>query len=78
MTNEWDEVKYKGCPRRSWLAEVKILKKELALHDQVLGVKIINKALDKRECKEFEMDLQHNSKLRFHRELKPEIGFEEY
>ena len=25
-SNEWDEVKCKGCPRKSWLAQVDSLK----------------------------------------------------
>ena len=28
---EWDKVKCKGCPRKSWLAQVASLKKELEL-----------------------------------------------
>ena len=31
-----------------------------------------------RDCEEFEMALQHNSKLGTYRELKQEVGFEEY
>ena len=78
LANEWDKVKYKGRPRRSWLSQVEILKKELGLQDQVLDIKIIKKALDQKECEEFEMVFQHKSKLRVYRELKWEIGFEEY
>ena len=57
-------VKCKGYPRRSWLAQVEFLKTELGLQDQVLNIKLIKKALDKSECKEFEMALQHKFKLR--------------
>ena len=78
LTNEWDKVKCKVRLRRSWLAQVKFLKKELSLQDQVLGIKLIKKALDQRECEEFEMALQHTSKLQVYRELKWEIGFEEH
>ena len=54
------------------------LKKELDLQDKVLNVKLVLKALDKRECEEFEKALQHKSKLHIYREVKREIGFEEY
>ena len=54
------------------------LKKELNLQDEVLESKLIKEALDKGECEEFEMALQHKSKLRVHKELKREVGFEEY
>ena len=53
-------------------------KKEVDLQDRVLGIKLIKKALDKRGCEEFEMALEHKTKLRVYRELKWEIGFEEY
>ena len=33
LTNEQDEVKCKGCPRRSWLVKVEFLKKDLGLQD---------------------------------------------
>ena len=46
--------------------------KDLDLQDKDLVVKIIREAIDKRECKQFETALQHNSKLRAHRELKGE------
>ena len=45
---------------------------------QSLGYKTNQKDLSKRECKEFEMILQHKSKLQVLKELKKEIGFEEY
>ena len=78
LSNEWDKVKCKGRPKKSWLAQVDILKKELGLQDRVLDLKLIKEALDKRECEEFKMALQHKSKLRVYRELKREFGFEEY
>ena len=46
LTNEWDKVKCKVCPRRPWLAQVEFLNKELGLQDQVLDIKLIKKALD--------------------------------
>ena len=66
LTNEWDKIKCKDHPRRSWLAQVDFLKKELGLQDQVLDIKLVKKAL------------QHKSKLRVYRELKREIRFEEH
>ena len=57
---------------------MEFLKKELGLQDQVLDIELITGALDKRECEEFEMTLQHKSKLRVYRDLEWEIGFEEY
>ena len=44
LTNEWDKVKCKGQPKRSWLAQVEFLKKELGLQDQVSGIKLIEKS----------------------------------
>ena len=50
-----------------------------------MDVKIIRKALDKREGEEFKMALQHKSKLHLYGRLgfylygrKWEVGFEEY
>ena len=45
---------------------------------QVLDIKIIRKAVDQRDCKVFVMALHNKSKLRVYRELKREIGLEEY
>ena len=39
LANEWNKVKCKGRPRRSWFAQVEFLKKELGLQDQVLNIK---------------------------------------
>ena len=64
LTNEWDKVECKGRPRRSQLALVKFLRKELDHQDQVLYIKLIKKALDQRECEEFKIALQHKPKLR--------------
>ena len=33
LLNQWDNVKHKGCPRKSWVAQVDSLKKELNLQD---------------------------------------------
>ena len=49
LTNEWVKV-------RSWLAQVEFLKKRIGSPRPDLGIKLIKKALDKRECEEFEMD----------------------
>ena len=38
----------------------------------------MKKAVNERACEKFEMVLQHKSKLRVCRELKREIGFEEF
>ena len=51
LTNEWDKVKCKGRSRRSWLAQVEHLKKELGLQDQVLDIKIIKKHLTKESVR---------------------------
>ena len=57
ISKDWDKVKTiledLGSP------QVTSLKKELGLQDKVLGIKLFKKALDKRECKEFEMAFWH-------------------
>ena len=58
--------------------QVNSLKKELDLHDEALNVKLIRKALDRREHEEFEVTLQQKSKLCYYRELNLEVGSEEY
>ena len=45
LSNERDKVKCKGHPRKSWLAQVDCLKKELDLQDEVLDMKLIKKVL---------------------------------
>ena len=57
-------MRYGGRPGKSWLAQVEFLKKELGLLDQDQDIKLFENVLDKRECEEFEMALQHESKLR--------------
>ena len=57
---------------------VNSLKKELNLQDKILEIKLIKEALDKRECEEFEMALQHKSKLHVYKELKCVDGLGEY
>ena len=78
LSNEWEIVRCKGRPRKSWLAKLDVLKKELDLQDKVLDIKVIKEALAKRECEQFEMALQHKSKLRIYKELKQEVGFKDY
>ena len=41
LTNEWYKVKCKGRHRRSWLAQVEFLKKELGLQDHDFDIKLI-------------------------------------
>ena len=41
-------------------------------------MKLIRKTLERRECEEFEVALQLKSKLHLYRELKWEVGPEEY
>ena len=50
----------------------------MGLQDEVLDTKIIKKALDKRECEEFEMALHHKSKLQLYTNFKQNIGFAKY
>ena len=71
LINRWDSVKCRGHPRKSWLAQVDSLVKDLDLQDKNLAVKIIKEAIDKRECGQFGTAL-------WHKELKGEIEFEEY
>ena len=78
LSNKWNNKKCKGCPRKSWIAQGDSLRKELNLQDKVLSVNQIKRALDQRECEEFEVALQHKSKLHVYRELKREVGFEDY
>ena len=65
LPNEWNKVKCKGHHRKSWLAQVKFLKKKFRLQEQVLDIKLIKKPLIKESaCEEFEMALQQKSKER--------------
>ena len=77
LSNEWNKVKSKGHHRNSCLAQVTSLKKGLDFQDKAFNVKII-KGLAKRECDEFEICLQHKSEVWVYREVKREVGFEEY
>ena len=45
---------------------------------QTLGYKTNQKSPCKRECEEFEIALQHKTKLSVYRELKHQVGFEEH
>ena len=69
-------MKSKGHPRKCWLVRVYFLKKELNLHDKILDMKLIKDPLIK--CEEFEMALQHKSKLHVCKELKCGVWFEEF
>ena len=71
-------MKCRGHPKKSWVAQVGSLKKELDLQDKALNVKLLRKALDRREHEEFKVVLQHKSKLHLYRKLKWEKGPEEY
>ena len=51
LSSEWDKVKCKGRPRKSWIAQVNSLKKELDLQDKVLNAKIIKEALAKKSVR---------------------------
>ena len=55
LTNEWNNIKCKVCPRKSWLIQVDFLNNELGLHNQVLDMKQIENAVDKREFGEFKL-----------------------
>ena len=54
------------------------IKQRIRSPRQAFNVKIIKGSLAKRECEEFEMCLQHKSKLWVYRKMKREVGFEEY
>ena len=70
FTNEWDKVKSSGCPRNWQPAQVNSLKRELNLQDKMMEIKLIREFVDKRRCEEFEMALQHKSKLRAYKEFE--------
>ena len=78
LENKWDGIKSRGRPRKSWFSQVSALMKELDIQDIVTDAKSIKEALEKRESVNFEVAMQHKSKLRVYRELKREIGLEEY
>ena len=48
LSNEWDKVECKGCPRKSLLAQVDSSKEELNLQDKILNIKLNKKVLDER------------------------------
>ena len=64
-------MKYRGRPRKSWVVQVNSLKKKLDLQGEDLNVKLIRKALDRREHEEFEVDLQHKPNCIFIGILRP-------
>ena len=41
LPNEWNKVKCKGHPRKSWLALMDFKKEELGLQDRILDIKLI-------------------------------------
>ena len=63
LTNRRDTVKCRGYPRKFWLAQVDSLMKDLDLQNKDLAVKLINQAINKRDCGQFETALQHKLKL---------------
>ena len=44
LSNKWDNIKCKAHPRKSWVAQVGALKKELDLQDKVFDVKQVLKS----------------------------------
>ena len=70
-------MKSKRRPRKSWFAQVDFSNKEVALQDNGLDIKLINRVLDKREGEVFEMALEDKPKLQIYRELKQEIWFKQ-
>ena len=52
--------------------------KDFDLQDNDLAVKLIKEAINEIECGQFEIALEHKSKLRMYNELKGEIKFVEY
>ena len=45
LTNRWDSIKCRGHPRKSWLAQVDSLMKDL--DDKDLAIKLIREAINK-------------------------------
>ena len=78
LSTKWERVKCRGHPKKSWVARIESLKKELELQNKVLHVKQIHNVIESKQFKEFEMGLKHKSKLCIYKELKREVGFEEY
>ena len=65
LPNEWDKVKCKGHPRRSWFAKVEFLKKELSLQDQILDIKLIKKPLIKESVRSLKWPYNINPNCEF-------------
>ena len=63
LSSKWESVKSRGRPRKPWLAGIESLKKDLDLQTGIVNVKHICKAIESKELKEFELGLQHRSKL---------------
>ena len=79
LANDWNMVKSKyGLENLGLLRCMGSLKEENLIPKKSHGFKTNQNALDKRECEKSEMALQHKSKLCIYKEVKQEVGFEEY
>ena len=78
LSTNWERVKCRGLPIKSWVTGIESLKQELDLQNGVLNAKQICKAIESRELWEFEMALQYKYKLHIYKELKGEVRLEEY
>ena len=63
LSNEWDNVKRKGHPKKILACPDGFFKERIGSPRESRGYKTSQKALDKSECEDFEMALQHKSKL---------------
>ena len=59
------------------LVHVNFFEERMKSPGQILEIKLIIEDLDKGECEEFEMALQHKSKLHVCKDLKWMVGFED-
>ena len=74
-------MKSEDSSRKCWIPRVNFFKEGIECPGKSLEIKLINDKKenhDKKECEEFEMALKHNSKLHVYKELKQEVGCEEY
>ena len=78
LANEWDKVKCKGCPRKSRLAHINSLRKELDLQDKILMIKLIKKPLIEESVRNLSWLCIINPNCMFIRNCKCGVGFEEY
>ena len=65
LSNEWDKVKCKGRPRKSWLGQMDLLKKELDLQDKVLDIELIKKPLIKESMRSLKWPYNINPNCEF-------------